>query len=173
MRREENRKRLLRERVRAEVYTIGRIMRNVRFANFNYDLLLRSHEILRVLLDSWNEDMDEGKTCGNSDESVPQRGSGEASVGTSLPWNASTVNANGQDTDNKEDSANVTDTVLTGSSRKKSMVKRSVYCHVSPAVKAPQEPREEGHTDPALPRREPLAVTRLGRVVKRKKILDL
>ncbi|KAL6728849.1 hypothetical protein Aduo_010583 [Ancylostoma duodenale] len=175
MRREENRKRLLRERVRAEVYTIGRMMRNVRFVNFNYDLLLRSHEILRALLDLWNEDMDEAMMCRNNDELVPPSDCVEANIGTSSKCSAPTVDieAKRQDAVSKEDTLNVADTVPIGPSRKKRMGKRTVHCHVSPDIEAPPGIPKEEHTVPTLPGPKPIAVTRLGRVVKRKKILDL
>ncbi|RCN45304.1 hypothetical protein ANCCAN_08700, partial [Ancylostoma caninum] len=174
MRREENRKRLLRERVRAEVYTIGRIMRNVRFVNFNYDLLLRSHEILRALLDLWNEDMDEGMMCRNNDELVPPSDCVEANLGTSSKCSATTVDidAKRQDAVSKEDSLDIAPTVPVGPSRKKRVGKRAVHCP-GPAIEESQETPEEEHTDSTLPGLKPIAVTRLGRVVKRKKILDL
>ncbi|ETN82992.1 hypothetical protein NECAME_17588 [Necator americanus] len=47
--------RILRERVRAAVYKIGRTMRNVRFSTFDFDLLLRSQEILENVVELWKE----------------------------------------------------------------------------------------------------------------------
>ncbi|KAJ1371519.1 hypothetical protein KIN20_033484 [Parelaphostrongylus tenuis] len=60
LKREENRKRLCRERVRARIYTLGRAMRNIQFSDFEYDLLVRSEQMLEAIVELWNARMEAG-----------------------------------------------------------------------------------------------------------------
>ncbi|VDK59963.1 unnamed protein product, partial [Cylicostephanus goldi] len=60
LKREENRKRLCRERVRAKIYTLGRAMRNIQFSDFECDLLIRSEHMLEAVVELWNARMESG-----------------------------------------------------------------------------------------------------------------
>ncbi|KJH42492.1 hypothetical protein DICVIV_11517 [Dictyocaulus viviparus] len=191
LKREENRKRLCRERVRARIYTLGRAMRNIQFSDFECDLLLRSEQMLQAVVELWNARMesrnriDPAKHPHKPDEySDVHRGSSseasaeqnEASTAPDTSNTASTVESPITEAENSSTSPAKCQTEPDASSPFTSISNKKVV-----KTRARRVPRSEKHAKEAhiiLGTTTPSshstpAVTRLGRVIKRKKILDV
>ncbi|EPB79459.1 hypothetical protein ANCCEY_01396 [Ancylostoma ceylanicum] len=189
LKREENRKRLCRERVRARIYTLGRAMRNIQFSDFECDLLIRSEQMLEAVVDLWNARMESGTKLDPS-RLCPKRefysGAPEASAEAATehpepardhtPTAATEEGANMEEGNtpetpvnaSSESMGNETDTTPTGSSTSaKPRQRRALRVE-----KIKEEPVSTSPVPPSPPASPP-AVTRLGRVIKRKKILDV
>ncbi|KAK6766606.1 hypothetical protein RB195_026095 [Necator americanus] len=190
LKREENRKRLCRERVRARIYTLGRAMRNIQFSDFECDLLIRSEQMLEAVVELWNARMESGTKL-DPERLLPKRelysGTPDASAETSSDQPEATAadvtpaaatedspvldEGNTPDTPvnvASEGAGNDGDTTPSASSASaKPRQRRALRTE-----KIKEEPKSSSPVPPSPPASPP-AVTRLGRVIKRKKILDV
>ncbi|EYB83657.1 hypothetical protein Y032_0331g2713 [Ancylostoma ceylanicum] len=193
LKREENRKRLCRERVRARIYTLGRAMRNIQFSDFECDLLIRSEQMLEAVVDLWNARMESGTKLDPS-RLCPKRefysGAPEASAEAATehpepardhtPTAATEEGANMEEGNtpetpvnaSSESMGNETDTTPTGSSTSVRKTAKPRQRRALRVEKIKEEPVSTSPVPPSPPASPP-AVTRLGRVIKRKKILDV
>ncbi|VDO24858.1 unnamed protein product [Haemonchus placei] len=210
IKREENRKRLCRERVRAKIYTLGRAMRNIQFSDFECDLLIRSEQMLESIVELWNARM-EAACKGNQDKellqlpkhelvsdkhgSAPHKdGSKEAATSSQgrgsaevvMVTDSSAVAASSEPTDAENstrsekhlepvegDAASETTPSAAPASAK---TMRSSRVRTRRVIRSEKQIKEEYPSHSPTPSSSPpaqLAVSRLGRVIKRKKILDV
>ncbi|KAJ1370684.1 hypothetical protein KIN20_032471 [Parelaphostrongylus tenuis] len=192
LKREENRKRLCRERVRARIYTLGRAMRNIQFSDFEYDLLVRSEQMLEAVVELWNARMEAGSRNDSANLSQKDSTYSDSTRGSSseVSVEQKEISAAARDkcdnitqmespiteTENASDSLSkpIFDagsfTPTSTSSGKRVVKTRPRHVlrsgnslkeeSVSLTVKAPSSQAEP-------------AVTRLGRVIKRRKIIDV
>ncbi|VDM62730.1 unnamed protein product [Angiostrongylus costaricensis] len=173
LKREENRKRLCRERVRARIYTLGRAMRNIQFSDFECDILVRSEQMLEAVVELWNARMEAGGKNGsvkpiqkhNTYSDITRGSSSEDSVEQKeIPTapDSSSLSRSVPDT-----SQFTRTTSISGRKAGKSRARRSPRSErqikEEPTILSVEAPTSQ--TAPA--------VTRLGRVIKRKKILDV
>ncbi|KAK6740536.1 hypothetical protein RB195_008787 [Necator americanus] len=175
IRREQNKKRILRERVRAAVYKIGRTMRNVRFSTFDFDLLLRSQEILENVVELWKESPSKEKNV------IPLTVNCEELVSSDNSYLSSAESARSEAavpicTDRQEITVNEKLIGVATEKIEDSPFGRSKTRKVHPSPRSrikTEENKEEMHMGTALQPTALPAVTRVGRIVKRRKMLDM
>ncbi|KHJ80382.1 hypothetical protein OESDEN_19944, partial [Oesophagostomum dentatum] len=198
LKREENRKRLCRERVRAKIYTLGRAMRNIQFSDFECDLLIRSEQMLEAVVELWNARIESGSKLDPARLCPKQElysGTPESSRDTPTehpetisnvvtPTVAAEASPAVEEGNTPEAPANVEATPVadtgTGETDAAPLTpSTSVRKTARPrqrrglrAEKIKEEPMSTSPIPPSPPASPP-AVTRLGRVIKRKKILDV
>ncbi|PIO71680.1 hypothetical protein TELCIR_06416 [Teladorsagia circumcincta] len=212
LKREENRKRLCRERVRAKIYTLGRAMRNIQFSDFECDLLIRSEQMLENIVELWNARM-ETACKGNQNKQLPQLPKRElisekresttlrenskedmtpsqrsestsevTVVSTEAPAVASSESAavetanTSQEPQQKIVECDAPSEATPSAAPSSSKITRSSRARSRRALRAEKQIKEEYPSHSPTPSSSPPAqpaVSRLGRVIKRKKILDV
>ncbi|WKY16482.1 hypothetical protein Q1695_001268 [Nippostrongylus brasiliensis] len=214
IKREENRKRLCRERVRAKIYTLGRAMRNIQFSDFECDLLIRSEQMLENIVELWNARMElsckinananENKQTAKREllerfeESSKAEGASrnsecsaestsdviptsnlipnatpEASV---EPETQAEVDPQPEPVENRHHTPPSVEPESTPSPVTQNSSKTKSKTKVRRASRLDKQVKEENSSKPPTPSSSPPAqpaVSRLGRVIKRRKILDV
>ncbi|KAK5971748.1 C2H2-type domain-containing protein [Trichostrongylus colubriformis] len=212
LKREENRKRLCRERVRAKIYTLGRAMRNIQFSDFECDLLIRSEQMLEGIVDMWNERMEASckgnqkkqqlaqaandELPSNKRETSPLDNKKETGISTQRSSSTSDVAVAGETpaaADSSEplevDTANTSEEQqepveggATSEASPSDAATSSAKASRSSRIRQRRTPRAEKQVKEEYPSHSPTpssspppqpAVSRLGRVIKRRKILDV
>ncbi|KAK6034528.1 hypothetical protein COOONC_27967 [Cooperia oncophora] len=211
LKREENRKRLCRERVRAKIYTLGRAMRNIQFSDFECELLLRSEQMLESIVELWNARMEtaskgiqekqplpqlpkremvsdkrdlsaprdigkEGETSSQRSESTSEvTAMAEAPVAAPSE-SVSMETANASEEQRKPIHIDTTSEITSSATPAGAKTSRPPRPRSRRAPRAEKQIKEEYPSHSPTPSSSPPAqpaVSRLGRVIKRKKILDV
>ncbi|KAJ1368080.1 hypothetical protein KIN20_029140 [Parelaphostrongylus tenuis] len=137
-----------RERVRAIIDTLGRAMRNIQFSDFECDLLVRSEQMLRDVLKLWKARIETGSKIDSANLSQKE-------TSAAAPDKSDRVTHVVNPITKTENTSNV-------KTRPRRILRSGKSLNEDSScltVKAPTSQTES-------------AVTRLGRVIKRKKIMD-